>query len=290
MNISKHTERASNKAHVTVPYLRAMKRNGERISAVSVYDSTFARLFDKADIEILLVGDSVGMNVQGEKSTISVSVDDIIYHCRAVVNGAKRAHVVGDMPFISCKLSNEETLRNVGRVLSEGGAHSVKIEGGVNMGETISQVVNAGIPVMGHVGLMPQHLHALGGFRVQGKTDTMAKAILEDAMTVAHAGAYSLVLEAIPSDLAAQITAAVDIPTIGIGAGVHCDGQILVSNDLLGLTSGLYPKFIKQYANFFQDGIDVARRYRDEVRSSRFPTEEYSYSFGNACKADEIQS
>lgn len=269
---------------VTVPRLGKMKRDGERITMVTAYDATFAQLFDEAGIDVLLVGDSLGMVVQGQDSTLPVTVDEVIYHCRAVARGTKRAHIVGDMPFLSWQVSPDQALRNAGRFLSEGGAQAVKLEGGVDAAPTIERIVHAGIPVMAHVGLTPQSVHAMGGFRVQGKTEATAARVLRDAQAVAEAGAYSLVLEGIPMDLAQRITAAVDIPTIGIGAGPHCDGQVLVCYDLLGLTPNLRPKFVKRYAEFFEEGVAAARRYRDEVRAGVFPSEEFS--FGNVKKSE----
>lgn len=275
---------ASGGPPVTVPRLRKMKRDGERITMVTAYDATFARLFDDAGMDVLLVGDSLGMVVQGHDSTLPVTVDEVIYHCRAVARGTRRAHLVGDMPFLSWQVSTEQALTNAGRFLSEGGAQSVKLEGGVDAAPTIERIVHAGIPVMAHVGLTPQSVHAMGGFRVQGKTEGAAARVLADAKAVAEAGAYSLVLEGIPTDLAKRITDEVDIPTIGIGAGPHCDGQVLVCYDLLGLTPDMKPKFVKRYAEFFEEGVAAARRYGDEVRAGVFPSEEYS--FGNVKKSE----
>ncbi len=278
------TGHASEERPVTVPRIRKMKRDGTRITMVTAYDATFARLFDEAGIDVLLVGDSLGMVVQGHDSTLPVTVDEVIYHCRAVARGTRRAHVVGDMPFLSWQVSPEQALTNAGRFLSEGGAQSVKLEGGVDAAPTIERIVRAGIPVMAHVGLTPQSVHAMGGFRVQGKSERAAARVLADAKAVADAGAYSVVLEGIPTDLAKRITDEVDIPTIGIGAGPHCDGQVLVCYDLLGLTPDLKPKFVKRYAEFFEEGLTAARRYRDEVRAGVFPSEEYA--FGNVKKTD----
>jgi len=275
---------ASDDRPVTVPRLRKMKRDGERITMVTAYDATFARLFDDAGMDVLLVGDSLGMVVQGLDSTLPVTVDEVIYHCRAVARGTRRAHLVGDMPFLSWQLSAEQALTNAGRFLSEGGAQSVKLEGGVDAAPTIERIVHAGIPVMAHVGLTPQSVHAMGGFRVQGKTEGAAARVLADAKAVAEAGAYSLVLEGIPTDLAKRITDEIDIPTIGIGAGPHCDGQVLVCYDLLGLTPDMKPKFVKRYAEFFEEGVAAARRYGDEVRAGTFPGEEHS--FGNVKKSE----
>ncbi len=267
---------------VTVPKLRAMKTRGERITMVTAYDATFARMFDDAGVEMLLVGDSLGMVVQGRDSTLPVTVDEVIYHCRAVARGTQYAHIVGDMPFLSHQISEAEALRNAGRFLSEGGAHSVKLEGGASAAPTIRRLVSAGIPVVGHVGLTPQSVHAMGGFRVQGKTEDAAARVLADAQAVAEAGAFALVLEGIPSDLAATIQKAIDIPTIGIGAGPACDGQVLVCYDLLGLTPDLRPRFVKRYAEFFEEGKEAAQRYCNEVKSGAFPAPEHG--FGNVKK------
>lgn len=264
---------------VTVPELRERKHRGERITAITAYDATFARLFDEAGADILLVGDSLGMVVQGHSTTLPVTVDEVVYHCRAVARGSRRTHIVGDMPFLSWQISEEEALRNAGRFLAEGGAHSVKIEGGRNAASTIERLVRASIPVMGHVGLTPQSVHAMGGFRVQGKTPAQADAILADAHAVAEAGAYSIVLEGVPVDLAARITEELPIPTIGIGAGVHCDGQVLVGYDVLGLTPDLRPTFVKRYAELFEVGRAAAARFCEEVSAGVFP--DAAHSFGN---------
>lgn len=264
---------------VTVTTLRAMKARDERITMVTAYDATFAQMLDEADIDVLLVGDSLGMVVQGHDTTLPVTVDEVIYHCRAVARGARRAHVVGDMPFMSYQVSADEALRNAGRFLAAGGAHAVKLEGGHAVAPTIERIVAAGIPVMAHVGLTPQSYHAMGGFRVQGKTEDAADRVLADAHAVADAGAYAVVLEGIPSDLAARITAELEVPTIGIGAGPSCDGQVLVCYDLLGLTPDLQPKFVRRYAEMFAEGVDAARRYREEVRTGVFPTADHA--FGN---------
>jgi 3-methyl-2-oxobutanoate hydroxymethyltransferase len=262
-----------------------MKERGERISMITAYDATFAQMLDEAGADMLLVGDSLGMVVQGQDSTLPVTVDEVIYHCRAVARGTRRAFVVGDMPFMSWQLSHEQALRNAGRFLSEGGAHGIKLEGGVEAAETIRRLVNVGIPVVGHVGLLPQSVHAMGGFRVQGKTLEAAQRVLEDARAVADAGAFAVVLEGIPSDLAARITAELSIPTIGIGAGSSCDGQVLVCYDLLGLTPNLKPKFVKRYAELFAAGREAAAKFCEEVRSGAFPSEEHA--FGNVSRREE---
>ena len=262
---------------VTLPTIRRMKAKGRKITMVTAYDATFARMIDEAGADILLVGDSLGMVVQGRDTTLPVTVDEVIYHCRAVARGTSRAHIVGDMPFLSHQISPEEALRNAGRYLSEGGAHAVKLEGGVDAAPTIARIVRAGIPVMGHVGLTPQSVHAMGGFRVQGRTEDDAERVLDDARAVADAGAYALVLEGIPSDLAADVTATVGIPTIGIGAGPHCDGQVLVCYDLLGLTPDLKPRFVKRYAELFDAGKEAVATYCAEVRDGSFPSVEHGF-------------
>jgi 3-methyl-2-oxobutanoate hydroxymethyltransferase len=217
------------------------------------------------------------MVVQGLDSTLPVTVDEVVYHCRAVARGARSALVVGDMPFMSYQVTAEDALRNAGRFLAEGGAHAVKLEGGASVAPTIRRLVEAGIPVMGHVGLTPQSVHAMGGFRVQGKTEEAAARILLDARAVESAGAFALVLEGIPSDLAGEITEALSIPTIGIGAGSACDGQVLVGYDMLGLTPDLRPKFVKRFAELYAEGVAAARRYADEVRAGTFPAEEHGF-------------
>ncbi len=269
---------------VTVPALRAMKQQAERIAMITAYDATFAQMLDEGGADMLLVGDSLGMVVQGLDSTLPVTVDEVIYHCRAVARGTRRALIVGDMPFMSWQVSPEEALRNAARFLSEGAAHAVKLEGGVDAAPTIRRLVRAGIPVVGHVGLLPQSVHAQGGFRVQGRSLEAAQLVLDDARAVADAGAFCVVLEGIPTDLAARITAELEIPTIGIGAGPNCDGQVLVCYDLLGLTPNLRPKFVKRYAEMFEQGKLAARRYCDEVKSGAFPTEEYA--FGNVQRTE----
>lgn len=262
---------------MNVPRIRGEK-GGTPLVMVTAYDATFARMLDEAGADILLVGDSLGMVVQGNHNTLSVTVEDIVYHCRAVARGSRYAHIVGDMPFLSYQVTPVEAVRNAGRIIAEGHAHAVKLEGGIAVAETIARIVAAGIPVMAHIGLTPQSVHAMGGFRVQGRDDDGARRILEDARAVADAGAYALVLEGIPGELAAEITASVDIPTIGIGAGVHCDGQVLVCYDLLGLTPELRPKFVKRYDDLFDRGVAACRSFVAEVRGRRFPTDDHTFS------------
>jgi 3-methyl-2-oxobutanoate hydroxymethyltransferase len=267
---------------VTVPELRQMKVRGERISVLTAYDATFARLFDEAGIDVLLVGDSLGMVVQGLTSTLPVTQQEMLYHTRAVARGARRALVVGDMPFLTYQVSPEEALRHAGQFL-QSGAHAVKLEGGVAMAPTIRRLLDVGIPVMGHVGLTPQSVNAMGGFKVQGKTEADAERVLADARAVEEAGAFSIVLEGIPEALAARITSALSIPTIGIGAGKACDGQVLVSYDMLGLTPDLRPKFVKRYAELFDVAKAAAERYASEVKRGAFPGPEHTFG---AAKSD----
>jgi 3-methyl-2-oxobutanoate hydroxymethyltransferase len=262
---------------VTVPQIRASK-GGTPLVMVTAYDATFARMLDEAGADILLVGDSLGMVIQGNETTLSVTIDDVIYHCRAVARGTRRAHIVGDMPFLSYQVTSEEALRNAGRLVAEGHAHAVKLEGGVPLAPTIARIVEAGIPVMAHIGLTPQSYHAMGGFRVQGRGEREADRILADARAVTDAGAYALVLEGIPGELAQRVSAEVSIPTIGIGAGVHCDGQVLVCYDLLGLTPDLKPRFVKRYDTLFDRGVAAARSFCGEVRARKFPEEAHTFA------------
>ena len=274
-DVSKHS--AAINARVTVQTLRAMTSRGERITMVTAYDATFARMLDEGGADVLLVGDSLGMVVQGHETTLPVTMDEMLYHCRAVARGSRRAHLVGDMPFMSYQAAPEDALRNAGRFLAEGGMHAVKLEGGIDMAPSVRKIVAAGIPVMGHVGLTPQSVHALGGFKVQGKREEDAVRVLRDAKALAEAGAYAVVLEGIPSELASHITAELPIPTIGIGAGPHCDGQVLVCYDLLGLTPERVPRFVKQYEHFYANGVAAIGRFREEVQSGAFPSPQHSF-------------
>ncbi|MCU0681372.1 MAG: 3-methyl-2-oxobutanoate hydroxymethyltransferase [Polyangiaceae bacterium] len=262
---------------VTVPALRARKNQGPKIVVLTAYDATMARLFDEAGVDAMLVGDSLGMVVQGQPNTLGVSIEDICYHGRAVARGTTRAHLVGDMPFMSFQVSPEEALRNAGRLIKEGCFEAVKLEGGIEAAESVRRIVSAGIPVMGHVGLTPQSVHAMGGFRVQGKSVEAAERVLEDARALEEAGAYAIVLEGIPSDLAARITDAVGVPTIGIGAGASCDGQVLVCYDMLGMFRERQIKFVKRFGEFGDGIVGAVRAYADEVRSGQFPGLEHTY-------------
>ena len=264
------------RAKVTVPEIRA-KKGRAPIAMVTAYDFTMARLLDEGGVDIMLVGDSLGMVVQGHPTTLPVTLEEVCYHGRAVMRGARRAHVVGDMPFMSFQLSPLQALENAGRMIKEGSFESVKLEGGEEVAEHVRRIVAAGIPVMGHVGLTPQSVHAMGGFKVQGRTEEQADRVLADARALEEAGAYSIVLEAIPPDLAEEVTSQVSVPTIGIGAGPGCDGQVLVCYDLLGMFRELSPKFAKRYAEVGDQIVEATRSYVDEVRARSFPTAEHSF-------------
>ena len=263
---------------VTIHTLRQMKERGERIAVLTAYDATFARLLDESGADVLLVGDSLGMVVQGHETTLPVTLDDMIYHCRAVVRGARRAHVVGDMPFMTYQASLAEGLANAGRLMKEGGVGSIKLEGGAQHAELVSRLVASGIPVMGHIGLTPQSFHQLGGFKVQGREAGGRDKLLADARALDEAGAYAIVLEAIPADIAREITAAVSAPTIGIGAGVACDGQVLVSYDMLGMDETFKPRFVRRFATLGQTIKDATAAYVAEVRGGTFPSDAESFA------------
>ena len=270
------TVESSREHRVTVPSLRARKRRGERIAMLTAYDFGFASLFDQAGIDVLLVGDSLGNVIQGHATTLPVTLDEMIYHTRLVARGARHALVVADLPFGSYQITPEDGLRSAVRCVKEGGAHAVKLEGGQAVADTIARIVAAEIPVMGHVGLTPQAIHRMGGYRVQGRGESGRAGVLADAQAVEAAGAFAVVLEGMPAELAAEITRSLAIPTIGIGAGVDCDGQVLVMHDLLGLSDGA-PGFAKQYANLGALAVQAARRFADEVAHGKFPDAEHSY-------------
>lgn len=270
------TLKSAREQRVTAPSLAAMKSRGEPIAMLTAYDFAFARIFDTAGIDVLLVGDSLGNVVQGRDTTLPVTLDEILYHTRLVARGASRALVVADLPFGTFQISPEESVRNAVRCVKEGGAHAVKLEGGRAVAATIERIVSAEIPVMGHVGLTPQAIHRMGGHRVQGRTVEAAERVIADARAVQAAGAFAVVLEGMPADLAREITADLAIPTIGIGAGVDCDGQVLVMHDMLGL-SDWTPSFVKQYAALGMSAAKAARRYAEEVRERKFPDEKHSY-------------
>jgi 3-methyl-2-oxobutanoate hydroxymethyltransferase len=244
---------------------------------VTAYDFTMARLVDEAGIDMILVGDSLGMVIQGLPNTIPVTLEEIAYHGRAVMRGVARAHVVGDMPFMSYQVSAQQAVENAGKLMKEGGFESVKLEGGAEVAEHVHRIGRAGIPVVGHVGLTPQSVHALGGFKVQGRGEDAAEKIVHDARILEQAGAFCVVLEAVPPDVAARVTGEISIPTIGIGAGAACDGQVLVCTDLLGLSRGKTPKFAKRYAELGEAAVGAFRRYVEEVQAGAFPGPEHAY-------------
>lgn len=262
---------------VTILDIVQKKASGDKITMLTAYDCPFSVLLDKAGIDILLVGDSVGSVVLGYENTLPVTMEEVIYHTRAVVRGRSNALVVGDMPFMSYQTSVEDAIKNAGRLVKEGGAEAIKLEGGKTMEETISAITNIDIPVMGHIGLTPQSIHRMGGHRVQGREERERRKLLEDARALERAGAFAVVLECIPENLAREITSSISVPTIGIGAGIHCDGQVLVIHDLLGLLEEKRPKFVKEYISL-RDQIQTAvGKFISEVKEGRFPDEGHSY-------------
>jgi 3-methyl-2-oxobutanoate hydroxymethyltransferase len=273
---------------VTVPDLRARK-SGKKIAMVTAYDFTMARLVDEAGVDMVLVGDSLGMVVQGLETTIPVTLDEMAYHCRAVARGLMHAHLVGDLPFMSYQVSPAQAIESAGKLMKEGACESVKLEGGQEVAEHVLRIVRAGIPVVGHVGLTPQSVHALGGFKVQGRGEGAEK-ILADAIALEQAGAFAIVLEAVPPDLAERITSVVSVPTIGIGAGADCDGQVLVCTDLLGLSQGHQPKFAKRFANLGDEVVQAVERYVAQVRAGTFPAEAHTYKPNSAAAAPALAS
>ncbi len=261
---------------MTIPEFQQHKRDKKKLIVVTAYDALFTRIVEQAGIEVILVGDSLGVVVQGKPNTLSVTMDDMLYHSRLVAGVARRALVISDMPFMSYQASKEEAVRNAGRFL-QAGATAVKLEGGAVMADRVRAMTCIGIPVMGHLGMTPQSVHALGGYKVQGKVKDQAAMLLVDAKALEAAGAFAIVLEAMPTGLAKKITETVSIPTIGIGAGPHCDGQVLVLYDLLGLFDEFIPKFVKPYAHLKEDALQALRRYKEEVEEGKFPSDSESY-------------
>lgn len=262
---------------ITVLDIYKKKSEGNKITMLTAYDYPTAQIVDQAGIDMILVGDSLGMVVQGVSSTLPVTMDEMIYHTKMVTRGAATAMVVGDMPFLSYQAGREEAVRNAGRFLKEAGAEAVKLEGGSSMADVIRAIVSAGIPVMAHIGLTPQYMHVLGGLKVQGKDEAARLKVLDDAQAVQDAGAFAVVLEALPATLAKEIHEMLHIPTIGIGAGVDCDGQVLVLHDLLGLFDRFTPKFVKKYANLKDLAVKAVTAYKQDVESRKFPSEEHSF-------------
>ncbi len=261
---------------MTILEFQQAKRDKRKLVVVTAYDALFTRLVEQAGIQTILVGDSLGIVVQGKPNTLAVTMDEMLYHTKLVASSAQRALVIADMPFMSYQASTEEAVRNAGRFL-QAGASAVKLEGGAVMADRVKAITSIGVPVMGHLGMTPQSVHALGGYKVQGKVKDRAALLLEDAKILEAAGVFGLVLEAIPVTVAKDITDAVSIPTIGIGAGPHCDGQVLVLYDLLGLFDDFVPKFVKPYAHLKRDALQAIRRYKDEVEQGEFPSDSESY-------------
>lgn len=263
---------------VSVPAVKAAKGSGTPLVMTTAYDAATARIADLGGADMILVGDSLGMVVLGREDTLKVTLDEMVHHTKAVTSQNPKALVVGDMPFLSYHVSREETVRNAGRLIQEGGAECVKIEGGRKRLRMIGALLDAEIPVMGHIGLTPQSVNAMGGFKVQGKVLEQAEALLGDAAALAEAGVFAIVLEGVPAELAGIITQDVDVPTIGIGAGAACDGQVLVIHDLLGLTSGHVPKFVRQYADLGTQAVQAMTAFAEDVRTGAFPSREESYA------------
>jgi len=261
----------------TILDIKKMKTQGEKITVLTAYDYGMAAIMDECDIDIILVGDSLGMVVLGYDSTLPVTMEDMLHHTQAVARGSHKAMIVADMPFLSYQVSPETALANAGRFLKEADAQAVKLEGGREHAEIVHKMTYAGIPVMAHLGLTPQSVHQLGGYKVQGKKEDAADTILQDAKILEEAGAFSVVLECVPEKLAAEITAALSIPTIGIGAGVHCDGQVLVVNDMLGMYDRMTPKFVKKYVNLNVEIKNAVKHYIQDVKTSVFPDAEHSF-------------
>jgi 3-methyl-2-oxobutanoate hydroxymethyltransferase len=259
-----------------IPDFQRAKREGKKIVVVTAYDALFTRIVEQAGVEVILVGDSLGVVVQGKKDTLTVTMEDMVYHTQMVAAAAERALVVADMPFLSYQVSNEEAVRNAGRLI-QAGAAAVKLEGGASVVERVQAMTRFGIPVMGHLGMTPQSVRSYGGYKVQGKGAEQAGLLVEDAKALQAAGAFAVVLEAIPSELAARVTHALTIPTIGIGAGASCDGQVLVLYDLLGLFDAFVPKFVKPYAHLKADALRALKQYKEEVEQGQFPTDQESY-------------
>lgn len=269
------------KDKVTTATVKQMKAEGKPITMLTAYDYSMAKIVDDAGIDMILVGDSLGNVVLGYDSTLPVTMEDMLHHTKAVCRGADRAMVVTDMPFLSYQVSKKEAVRNAGRIMKETGARAVKLEGGQEIADAVRAIVNAGIPVCGHLGLTPQSINQLGGFKVQGKDIAAARKMIDDALAIEKAGAFCLVLECVPTPLAKLITEQLKIPTIGIGAGPHCDGQVLVINDILGLDPRFTPKFVKRYANLHENVTAAIQQYREEVSARTFPDPEHSFGMSD---------
>jgi len=262
---------------VTIQDLWKKKSEGKKITMLTAYDYPFAKIVDEAGIDMILVGDSLAMVVQGKENTLPATMDEMVYHTSMVVRAVKNAMVIGDMPYLSYQVSVEDAVKNAGRFIKEAGAHGVKVEGGSEVIPQIKAMTKAEIPVLGHIGLTPQAILRMGGFKVQGRTEEQKKRLIEDALSLEDAGAFAIVLEAIPMDLAKEITEKLSIPTIGIGAGPYCDGQVLVLHDILGLFERFTPRFVKRYTNLKDLSLQAIRQYKEEVEKGLFPSEEQSF-------------
>jgi 3-methyl-2-oxobutanoate hydroxymethyltransferase len=271
---------------VTINQIKEMKQKGEKITMLTAYDYSTAKIVDEAEIPLILVGDSLGMVVLGYESTIPVTMEEMLHHTKAVVRGAKQAMVIGDMPFMTYHISVDDALYNAAQFIQDGGAQAIKLEGGVTVAEKVSRIVECGIPVMGHIGLTPQSMYQLGGFKVRGKTLEAATKLLEDAQALEQAGAFAIVLETVPAQLAALITQRISIPTIGIGAGIGCDGQVQIINDILGSFTDFIPKHAKQYTRLTDIIRAAVTEYDNEVKSGSFPTDQQSFSMDESILAE----
>ncbi|MFH0799130.1 MAG: 3-methyl-2-oxobutanoate hydroxymethyltransferase [Pseudomonadota bacterium] len=262
---------------ITIPDMLGRYRKGEKLAMLTAYDATLGRLIDEAGVDMVLVGDSLGNVIQGRDTTLPVTLDEVIYHTACVSRGVKNALVIADLPFMSYQASRAQAMLAAGRAMKEGMAHAVKLEGGLEMAEAVSLMVAAGIPVMAHIGLRPQRVHQMGGYKIQGRTEEDAKSLVAEALAFEKSGAFSIVLEGVAIETARDITEAISIPTIGIGSGPHCSGQVLVIYDMLGLNPSMCPRFLKVYADGHKIVTGAVRTYIDEVRSGKFPTEEHGF-------------
>lgn len=272
--------------HITINQIRDMKQKGEKITMLTAYDYTTAKIVDEVGIPLILVGDSLGMVVLGYESTIPVTMENMLHHTKAVVRGTKQALIVGDMPFMTYHISVNDALKNAARFIQEGGAQAIKLEGGVAVAEKVKRIVECGIPVMGHIGLTPQSIHQFGGFKVQGRTPEAAIKMLKDAQALEEAGVFAIVLETVPTPLATLITQKISIPTIGIGAGIGCDGQVQVINDILGSYTDFVPKHAKQYAKLADIMSSAITEYYNEVKAGSFPSAKQSFSMDESILAE----
>ncbi len=267
---------------MTIPDIQRKKQEGRKITLLTAYDYPSGRLIDEAGVDIILIGDSLAMTVLGYESTVPITMDEMVHHSKAVKRGVKYGLIVGDMPFMTYNIGEKETVRNAGKFIKEGGCGAVKIEGGIEMAAIVKTLVKAGIPVLGHIGLTPQTATQLGGFKVQGKDAKSAQRLIDSALALEKAGCFAVILECVPDKLAKLITEKLEIPTIGIGAGVYCDGQALVTNDMIGLFDRFTPKFVKKYADLWPLLLNAFKRYKDEVEGGKFPTEEHSFTMNDS--------